>query len=63
MKKKKNKATKKTAAKKTTDGQPFFAMRASGKLLKAFRAYAKKNKATPGQLIQEFMSSTTGVQP
>lgn len=61
----KSKTTKKTPTPKykSKDGQPFFAARIPAKLLRAFQAYAKKNKTKPGSLVIDFMASTTGVAP
>lgn len=61
MKKAAKKAPKKLAG--MQDGNPFFAVRVPARVLAAFRKHAAKTKAKPGQLIVEFMASTTGVEP
>jgi hypothetical protein len=44
------------------DGNPFFAVRCAPELLRAFKAYAKKKKTTPTQLVRAYMSKLTGVK-
>lgn len=44
------------------DGNPFFAARVPANLLRAFRAYAKKEKVHPAALVRGFMSKVTGVE-
>lgn len=44
------------------DGQPFFALRAPGKLLRAFKAHAKKEKTSATQLVREYMAKVTGIE-
>lgn len=60
----KNKSKSKSTTKRYTpnkEGNPFFACRVPGKVLRAFDAYAKKHKTKAGELVAAFMASTTGV--
>lgn len=44
------------------DGNPFFALRVPGPLLRAFKAHAKKKNTDATALVRMFMSKTTGVE-
>lgn len=59
----KSKSKSKSPKYTSKDGAPFFAARIPAKLLRAFQAYAKKNKTKPSALVIDFMASTTGVAP
>jgi hypothetical protein len=44
------------------DGNPFFALRVPGKLLRAFKAHCKKNGTVATLAVREYMSKVTGVE-
>lgn len=44
------------------DGNPFFALRVPGKLLRAFKAHAKATKTPATVLVRNYMSKVTGVE-
>lgn len=43
------------------DGNPFFALRVPGALLRAFKAHARKSKTEPTMMVRRYMSKVTGV--
>jgi hypothetical protein len=44
------------------DGNPFFALRVPGPLLRAFKSHAKGKRTTATALVREYMSKATGVE-
>lgn len=44
------------------DGNPFFALRVPGPLLRAFKKHASHAKTTPTALVRGFMSEVTGIE-
>lgn len=44
------------------DGNPFFALRVPGKLLRAFKAHAKQNRTSATLMVREYMSKVTGIE-
>jgi hypothetical protein len=44
------------------DGNPFFALRVPGALLRAFKAHARKHDTEATALVREFMAETTGIE-
>jgi len=43
------------------DGNPFFALRVPGDVLRAFKAKAKARKLTPTELVRTYMAKVAGV--
>ncbi len=58
------KRTRTRAAKKDpkSEGNPFFALRVDGGLLRAFRKAAAKAKVSPGYLVRAYMGKVTGIE-
>jgi hypothetical protein len=44
------------------DGNPFFALRVPGPLLRAFKSHAKGKRTTATALVREYMSKATGIE-